>query len=37
LNGIPDLKMAARPSTMLIAFFDAVGLVRHEFLLNARP
>jgi histone-lysine N-methyltransferase SETMAR len=32
LNGIPDLKMAARPSTMMIAFFDAEGLVHHEFL-----
>jgi hypothetical protein len=39
LSGIPDLKMAARPSTMihtqaswLIAFFDAEGLVHHEFL-----
>jgi histone-lysine N-methyltransferase SETMAR len=30
LSGIPDLKMAARPST--IAFFDAEGLVHHEFL-----
>jgi hypothetical protein len=32
LIGIPDLKMAARPSTMMIAFFDAEGLVHHEFL-----
>jgi hypothetical protein len=29
-SGIPDLKMAARTST--IAFFDAEGLVHHEFL-----
>jgi hypothetical protein len=32
LSGIPDLKMAARPSTMMIALFDAEGLVHHEFL-----
>jgi histone-lysine N-methyltransferase SETMAR len=32
LSGIPDLKMAARPSTMMIVFFDAEGLVHHEFL-----
>jgi hypothetical protein len=32
LSGIPDLKIAARPSTMLIAFFDVEGLVHHEFL-----
>jgi hypothetical protein len=32
LGGFPDLKMAARPSKMLIAFFDAEGLVHHEFL-----
>jgi hypothetical protein len=32
LSGITDLEMAARPSTMMIAFFDAEGLVHHEFL-----
>jgi transposase len=32
LSGIPDLKMAARPLTMMIAFFDAEGLVHHELL-----
>jgi hypothetical protein len=31
MSGIPDLKMAARPSTMLIAFFDAERVVYHEF------
>jgi hypothetical protein len=31
LNGIPNLKMAVRPLTMMIAFFDAEGLVHHEF------
>jgi hypothetical protein len=29
---IPDLKMVARPSTLMIAFFDAEGLVHHDFL-----
>jgi hypothetical protein len=32
LSSISDLKMATRPSTMMIAFFDAEGLVHHEFL-----
>jgi hypothetical protein len=32
LSDILDLKMAARPSTMMIAFFDAEGLVHHKFL-----
>jgi hypothetical protein len=32
LSDIPGLKMAARPSTRMIAFFDAEGLVHHEFL-----
>jgi hypothetical protein len=32
VSGIPDLKMAACPSTMMIAFFEAGGLEYHEFL-----
>jgi transposase len=31
MNVIPDLKMAARPLTMMIAFFDMECLEHHEF------